>query len=291
MGIYPSTSSKRHLPIIYKAEGSYAYGTDGRKYLDFTGSNNTVILGHKKFRFANAPNFPGVSYLEREAVQILKSLTNRDLYRFFKNGSDAVSCAIRLARHIISTDYGGGSIPTIGFIGYGIPDQRTFQVTDETSCDILVYESRHQSKADNVSAHIKICDHLKSGMKGLTENQSQIDLYGKSIANGYPLAIISGDNDIMERINEIYYSTTFGGDNVGLEAFIKTYMEFTKVYDKYDFILRYAEKILPKKKSISEDNIKEFIRNGILYNGEWQIMATHTINEVNKLLSAIDDIM
>jgi glutamate-1-semialdehyde aminotransferase len=298
--IHPSTSSKRNLPVIYSAEDQYCIGKYGVKYLDFIGGNNTIILGHKKYNFRHTPNFSGKSYLEDKVSETLSHYTKSQHFRYFKNGTDAVSCALRLSRYLLKR-----YTPTIGFIGYGgsnneyvytfnhkgIPYQKSFQITNETSCDILVYESRFEEKAAKIKADFKICDHLKSGINGLTEPMADIDLYGKSIANGYPIAIMTGYDDIMEKIDKIYYSTTFGGENVGLESVLLTLKEFEIEKPRYETLKRYANKTLPKWGSISEKQIKAFSDKQILFNGYWQIMTCHTKTDIDTLKKAIDDIM
>ena len=298
--IDPSTRSNRHLPVIKYSKDKYCYDIEGREYLDFIGGNNTVILGHKRFRFKHSPMFSGMSVLEDEVSDMLSRYTNTKYFRYFKNGTDAVSCAIRLARHLL-----GKEDPSIGFIGYGgsnneyaftvndngIPIQNSFQITAEASCDILVYESRYKLRADNIKAKFKICDHLKSGILGLEEPTADIDLYGKSLSNGYPVSVMTGKDETMSQINEIYYSTTYGGDNTGLEAIKLTLEQFKPIKHRYLKILEYAKENLPEWKSINGDMIKKFLDKGILFNGNWQLMTGHNKKDIDQLKSAIDDLM
>jgi glutamate-1-semialdehyde 2,1-aminomutase len=41
---------------------------------------------------------------------------------------------------------------------------------------------------------------------------------GKGIANGYPLSVITGRRDVMEQMQEIFFSGTFGGELLSLSA-------------------------------------------------------------------------
>lgn len=299
--IPPSTASKIHLPIIKKAIGKYCWTADGKKLLDFTGSNLTVILGHQRYNFGLSPNFPGVSILELEAIKTLRKYTKTRYFRFFKNGTDAVSCAIRLARHISNEDdifykgYAGSHNEYVyTFNENGIPEQHSEQITDSLCnghvCGILHFESRLNN--DNTSADIKICDHLKSGILGLYENiYADFHIYGKSIANGYPIAILTGRDDYMKRIDEIYYSTTYGGENTGLEAMLKTIKQFENHINEYCELHDYAKSILPQWTSLDKKQIKKFINEGILYNGYWQIMLCHTKHDIYRLKNAIDKLM
>ena len=42
--------------------------------------------------------------------------------------------------------------------------------------------------------------------------------YAKALANGYPLSAVAGRRDVMELFDEIFFSSTFGGDAVSLAA-------------------------------------------------------------------------
>ena len=98
--ITPSTKSKQHMPVIAKAKGKYVWDVDGKKYLDFTGANLTTVLGYRP-TLPSVPNYPGVSDTEQELTKLLSSYTGNKHWRYFKNGHNAVDCAIRLARHIL----------------------------------------------------------------------------------------------------------------------------------------------------------------------------------------------
>ena len=298
--------------MINDDEWLQADEVDGNKYLDFTGANQTVILGHSYYVMEDAPNLPGKSYLEDRVSAILGKYTNTQYFRYFKNGSDAVSCALRLARHCLTKPKEAFSI---GFLGYGgcgteysmvtngngvpitddlirkiIPTEEGYK-PDNDSYDILVYESRYASVANVINAKIKICDHLKSGILGLDESTADFDLYGKSLGNGYPIAVMTGKDEYMEKINDIFYSTTFGGDNVGLRAILETHQQFKKEKKSYLLKLEYAQFHLKKWKSVSPEKIKRYWKEkGILFNGYWQLMVPHTLEDIARLKEAIEEI-
>lgn len=298
--IKPSTASKEHLPVIKKASGKYVWDVEKNKYLDLTGANLTVILGHNQFKFKNSPNFPGKSYLEDEVSNLLSKHTKTKYFRYFKNGSDAVNCAIRLARHL-----SGDKNEHVSFAGYagsndcysrtvnpnGIPEQDSSQNLKHGH--IVVYESRYDNFAHQVPVlrhKYEICDHLKSGINGLWENiDADFHLYGKSLANGYPVAVLTGRDDYMKRIDEIYYSTTFGGDNVGLEAIKKTLKEYDR--KKWLELKEYADSVLPPWQSLKPEQIKKFTKQGVLFTGYWQIMTSHTKEDIDRLASLCKKIL
>lgn len=309
--IKPSTASKEHLPVIKKASGKHIWDIDGKKYLDFTGSNLTVTIGHKKYRFKNTPNFPGKSYLEDEVSKQLSKYTGTKYFRYFKNGSDAVSCSIRLARNILNkpdavvcyVGYGGShneyarTVNSKGIpytpsaqlqMGFGMTRFEGLDYAPE-NIDILIFESRFPGVAE-FKADIKICDHLKSGINGLWEDvNADFHLYGKSLANGYPVAVMTGKNKYMKRIDEIYYSTTFGGDNIGLEAIKQTLKKYDR--KKWLKLKEYADSVLPPWQSLDENKIKQFTKNGVLFNGYWAIFQSHTKEDIDRLASLCKKIL
>jgi glutamate-1-semialdehyde 2,1-aminomutase len=291
----PSTNSKEHLPIIAKAKGKYVWDINGKKYLDFSGANLTNILGYRP-RKSVVPNFSGVSIAEAELSGLLSKYTGFDYFRYYANGSDAVNNAVRLARHILGDD--NASVLFFGYAGSndsyartindsGIPEQDSEQVMQGacyTSADILVFESRHKKIAKDIKAKIKIEDCLKSGVLALYEqHNSDLVCYGKSIFNGSAGAILTGKNEYMKRIDEVYYSTTFGSNNDMMAEGIRTIKGFEKVKEKYFELYDYAKKVLPPWQSLKPEQIKEFLKHGIIYNGYWQVLAVHTKKDIDRL--------
>lgn len=301
----PSTASHINFPVIKKAEGKYCWDVNGRKYLDFFGANLTVVLGHKQFKFDNPPHFSGKSYLEDEVSKQLSKYTKTKHFRYFKNGHNAVDCAIRLSKNLIGNIFTG-----LAFIGYGGTSDSYVYTTKNsngvdyarakqailndghltgwagnlygTKINILIFESRYSFLAKHIDADIKICDHLKSGINGLYESiDADFHLYGKSIANGYPVAVMTGKDKLMKRIDEIYYSTTFGGDNIGLEAIQETIKEYDR--EKWLDLKAYADSKLPAWESLNTKHIKKFRDKGILFNGYWNIMTEHTKQDIDLL--------
>jgi glutamate-1-semialdehyde 2,1-aminomutase len=182
--------------------------------------------------------------------------------------------------------------------------------------DILVFESRYADIADKIKAKIKICDTLKDGVRALYPSryyyedvpkgvmrvweddygvypiyQYDFYCYGKSIFNGSAGAILTGKDEYMKRIDEVYYSTTFGSNNDMLVEGIRTIKDFEKVKNKYFELYDYAKKVLPPWQSLKPDQIKEFQKHGVLYNGYWGILIKHTKKDIDNLKKLIDLIL
>jgi glutamate-1-semialdehyde 2,1-aminomutase len=105
-----------------KVNGPYLWDLDGQKYIDLVSSLAAITLGYndsgvnravsKQLKKATSMSLPGV--LEAEVSELIVELVpSAEMVRFGKNGSDATSAAIRLARaytgrdHIVVCGYHG----------------------------------------------------------------------------------------------------------------------------------------------------------------------------------------
>ncbi|MBP0533153.1 aminotransferase class III-fold pyridoxal phosphate-dependent enzyme, partial [Mycobacterium tuberculosis] len=46
--------------------------------------------------------------------------------------------------------------------------------------------------------------------------------FGKGLANGYPVSAVAGRADVMQLMEEIFFSFTFGGETLSLAAALAT---------------------------------------------------------------------
>lgn len=60
------------------------------------------------------------------------------------------------------------------------------------------------------------------GAQKLFKITPDLSTFGKGVANGYPLSILVGKKKIMKHCDNIFFSTTFGGENVSLIGAIST---------------------------------------------------------------------
>lgn len=113
LGSQTFSKSKTQYPVgisplyIGKAKGSEVWDIDGNKYYDLVNSLGAVTLGYQNKKIDNQVkkqlkkgtifSLPGV--LEAEVAElIIETVPSAEMVRFSKNGSDATSAAIRLAR-------------------------------------------------------------------------------------------------------------------------------------------------------------------------------------------------
>ncbi len=128
LGSQTFSKSRTQYPVgispLYatKAKGAEIWDLDGTKYLDLVSALASVTLGYgdkkvekvvaKQLKLGVSMSLPGV--LEAEVAElIVEMVPSAEMVRFGKNGSDATSAAIRLARaytgrdHIVVCGYHG----------------------------------------------------------------------------------------------------------------------------------------------------------------------------------------
>jgi glutamate-1-semialdehyde 2,1-aminomutase len=96
-------------PVISHGRGSHVWDLDGNEYIEYGAGLRSVSLGHVHPRVVEAvrrqlelgSNFvrPGVIELQA-AERFLETVPTADMVKFAKNGSDATTAAVRLARAV-----------------------------------------------------------------------------------------------------------------------------------------------------------------------------------------------
>lgn len=145
--------------------------------------------------------------------------------------------------------------------------------------------------------------------------------FGKAIANGYPLAVVTGRADIMKEFENVFFSFTFGGELLSLAASLAT----LKVLESQP-VIEYVNKIglelqdyynssavkhglekLTKAAGYGSHHVLSFVApsgetdlvaktvfqevmavNGVLTIGSNNTCYTHTADDVKKIKSAYD---
>ncbi|MEU2503395.1 glutamate-1-semialdehyde 2,1-aminomutase [Streptomyces sp. NPDC007863] len=97
-----------HLaPVISHGRGAHVWDVDGNRYVEYGSGLRSVSLGHAHPRVVEAVrrelerggNFVRPSVVEIEAAErFLATVPTADMVKFAKNGSDATTAAVRLAR-------------------------------------------------------------------------------------------------------------------------------------------------------------------------------------------------
>jgi len=94
-------------PVISHGRGAHVWDIDGNRYVEYGSGLRSVSLGHAHPRVLEAVrrelgrggNFVRPSLLEAEAAErFLATVPTAEMVKFAKNGSDATTAAVRLAR-------------------------------------------------------------------------------------------------------------------------------------------------------------------------------------------------
>jgi len=94
-------------PVISHGRGAHVWDVDGNRYIEYGSGLRSVSLGHAHPRVTEAvrreidrgSNFVRPSIVEVEAAELfLATVPTAEMVKFAKNGSDATTAAVRLAR-------------------------------------------------------------------------------------------------------------------------------------------------------------------------------------------------
>jgi glutamate-1-semialdehyde 2,1-aminomutase len=96
-------------PVISHGSGAHVWDVDGNRYIEYGSGLRSFGLGHPHLRVVGAvrreldrgSNFVRPSIVELEAAErFLATVPTADMVKFAKNGSDATTAAVRLARAV-----------------------------------------------------------------------------------------------------------------------------------------------------------------------------------------------
>ena len=288
--------------FIEKGQGSKVWDVDNNEYIDYVNSLSAVTLGYcdkeidkpVQKQMKNGVTFSLPHRLEMEvAEKLIDIIPCAEKVRFAKNGTDATSASIRIARaytgkeHIAVCGYHGWQDWYIGSTtrDLGVPKavkelthkfdynnikslEGIFQ-RQELACVIMepmnveypennflekVKELVHKNNA------LLIFDETITGFRYSLGGAQELfgvipDLatFGKGMANGYPLSAVVGSNEIMKTVEDIFFSGTFGGETLSLAA-------ASAVIDKYqqkpviDHFFKMGTYLLEHLNKIIDDN-------------------------------------
>ncbi len=366
---------KGRAPLfVSHAKGATIWDVDGHKYIDFINGLLSVVLGYQypavdeaiKRQLKKGIVLSLPSPLEAELAELLiKHIPCAEMVRFGKNGSDATSGAIRLARAVTGREH----VAVCGYHGWhdwyigsttrnlGVPIStrkltHKFEYNNIESLEkifrghknqiaavIMEPMSYDEPRADflrkvKALAHkhgaLLVFDEVITGFRfdlggaqklfGVTPD---LAAFGKSMANGMPISALLGRRKYMEKVKDIFYSFTQGGELLSIAAAIATIKElerrnvisYIKKLGTYlqtktnDLIARYGLKGIVKVKgnpawqvfSIHESNgfsdleIKSYIQQellqrGFLWYGSHNMSFAHTKGDIDNILLAYDEI-
>ena len=261
--------------FIEKGKGARIWDVDGNEYVDFVNSLAAVTLGYcdkdvdeaVQEQMKSGVTFSLPHKLEMEvAEKLIEIIPCAEKVRFAKNGTDATSAAIRIARAYTGKEH----IAVCGYHGW--QDWYIGSTTRDLGVPQSVKELTHKFEYNNIESLEKIFQEQKlacvimepmnieypkddflKGVKELAHKNNALlildetvtgfryslggaqelfgvtpDLatFGKGMANGYPLSAVVGSNEVMQKVEDIFFSGTFGGETLSLAA-------ASKIIDKY----------------------------------------------------------
>ena len=287
LGSQTFSKSRTQYPVgvsplfIDRAKGSYVWDLDGNRYIDLVNSLAAITLGYnnkyvnravsRQLKRGTLFSLPGV--LETEvAEQIVELVPSAEMVRFAKNGTDATSAAIRLARaytgrdHVIFCGYHGWQDWFVGATtkNKGVPSAVSMLTHKFNYNDLESLMNLFSAFPNQIAA--VILEPMNStypkhgfleGVRDLTQKNGSILIFdevvtgfrfdiggaqklfnvipdltalGKGIANGHPLSAVVGKREIMNEMENIFFSGTFGGELLSL-ASAKATIELYKKID------------------------------------------------------------
>ncbi len=308
--------------FITRGEGGHVWDVDGNEYVDFINALAAVSLGYADPEVTGAVKAQlddGVCYslphlLEMQVAELLVELIPcAEMVRFGKNGTDATSAAIRLARaytgkdHVLVCGYHGWQDWYIGSTSrhLGVPDavrELTYSFAYNDADGLAELFDRLQNKVaavimepmnvawpeegylqrvkqichDNsalfiLDETITGCRFAKGGAQELFGVIPDIACFGKGLANGFPLSAVVGRRDVMEMMEQIFFSGTFGGETASLAA-AKVVLTKVQRDDVVERLFSQGQKLFAGvQERISQYGVEHIL--GISGHPSWSILA------------------
>jgi glutamate-1-semialdehyde aminotransferase len=301
--------------------------------------------------------------LEVEVAELINEIIpNAESVRYSKTGADVTSAAIRVARaftgrekilccgyhgwhdwYISVTDRNKGipnSVQDLTFT-FNYNDLQSFKdsIDDETAAVILepfVFESpkdnflRELKEICSRNGTLLIFDEMWTGFRIALGGAQQFfnvkaDLatFSKAIANGMPIAVLTGRKDVMNVLEkDVFFYTTFGGEALSLAAAKATMIEL-RDENVPGYLASHGKKLKNGYNKIAEELGLEFtkcigyecrslmtfdasvgnplemkslvqqemIKRGILWGGFHNMSFSHTDKDIDYTLKAYKDVL
>lgn len=203
-------------------------------------------------------NVAGLSNIrEVEIAERLSSVIPcAEMVQFLKSGAEAVSAAIRIARtytnrdivvgsgyfgwHDWSSDAAGvppavrGLFRSVPFDDVAALEQAATEAGNQLAAIVIEPVVERMPSARWIAAArdltkslgaVLIFDEMKTGFRLKTGGYQELSgvtpdvgVFGKALANGFPLAAVAGHRDVMEAARRTWISSTLAGESVALAA-------------------------------------------------------------------------
>ncbi len=237
--------------------------------------------------------FSLVHPLEIELAELIRRvIPNAEAVRYAKSGAEVTSAAVRLARAYTGRDkvlccgYHGWHDWYIGVTSRhaGVPNAvrdlvHTFNyndmdsvmaaLDDDTACVILEPMVFDFPKADFLydlqeackdNGTLLIFDEMWTGFRlalggaqAFFDVEADLACFSKAVANGMPLALLTGREDVMHLLDEdVFFFSTFGGETLSLAAAKATITELQR-HDVPAHLWKQGQKLLDGYNALARD--------------------------------------
>ena len=355
---------------LERGDGGRVWDVDGNEYVDLICGLLPIVLGYKdkdvdeaiKRQLECGISFSMATELETElAERLTEIIPCAEKVRFGKNGTDATSGAIRLARaytghsHIIACGYHGWQDWYIGATtrNKGVPEavrelthrvpyndldsvRRIFKSHKNNIAAVILEPMNVTEPEDGFLQELKELVHAQDalliydevitgfryslgGAQELFDVTPDLAAFGKAMGNGMPISAVVGKAEVMKEMEEIFFSSTFGGETLSLAAAIavidkmKEEPVIEKIWEtgaalakqvnalilnkglenvislsgKAPWkILQFHEHENASKEVIKTLYLKEMLANGVLTHGSHNICYAHNETDQIKVLEA-----
>ncbi|MBI9097944.1 MAG: aminotransferase class III-fold pyridoxal phosphate-dependent enzyme [Spirochaetaceae bacterium] len=308
----PYNFVKGEFPIFFEeGKGSHVIDVDGNEYIDYLCAYGPIIIGNREEEIDNAVirqiQDKGFcfsltqKYQNELAKKMNEHIPCAQMSLFVTTGSDATTCAIRLARSytgkikILRCGYHGWHDWCVEVKG-GVPeklyeDVQGFPYNDLSALETMLKENKNETAAviitplghplaDDITEPEKgylegvkelagkygallIFDEIRTGFRvsmggaqkyyGVTPDMA---VFGKAMANGYPIGAVTGKAEIMkEGEKNVFISSTFFPNSLSYVAALKTIeiLErdniLSKIWEKGEWFIQQVNSLCKKYKT------------------------------------------
>lgn len=286
---------------IDHGEGCYIYDVDGNKFIDYICALGPITVGYNipavnEAVIAQVKKFASASLQSELEVELAEKLCEivpcAEMVRFVKNGSDATTAAIRLARAytgrdmVLMSGYHGMHDWSIGasenhkgvpdavrsltknFVYNDLDDLETKLKEDKVAAVILEPIQSDGPKKGYLAAvkelthkygALLIFDEVVSGFRYALGGASELygvtpDMasFGKGMGNGYPISAVAGKKELLLQIEDGVFVSTTFGGDSISMAASLATIKILEQPGFYDHIRQIG--------TIQRDGIAELIR-------------------------------
>lgn len=374
------TFSKSHIQFpagaapmfLTHGQGGRCWDVDGNEYVDLVNSLMPNVLGYRdpdvdeaiRQQLDQGISFSLATPVEVEVAETLcRLIPCAEMVRFGKNGTDANSAAVRLARAYTGRDrllmcgYHGWQDWYIGATtrNRGVPSAvselsqmvpyNNLEAVDKAFRDrpgeiaaLILEPAGVNTPAPDFLSELKtlvhrhgallIFDEIVTGLRWGTGGAQarygvtpDLAAFGKALGNGMPIAAVVGRAEVMHLMEEIFFSSTFGGEALSLAATRAVLAKFERepVVDTlwkngqllmdatreriaaYSLqseiglvgsapwaVLTYKDHKNAKAAAIKTLLLREMLACGVLINASHNICYTHNQADLNTVISAYE---